>query len=709
MPEWNIAGGVLLKITVSMTMLGATHPSREPSIVEYNTRQLKRGGQKNTYVWINYLIIFFLLFVSNPSVATVSPAIEHHHSLPLQALLSSPVEVVLIDTAVPDYKYLLDNLGDNAQAFLVDHTKPGLPQLKEILSQFDNISTLHIVSHGFAGGIQIGNANFDTEFLTQKEEEFAFLSRYIEHNGEVFIYGCDVAKSDEGKVFVDTLSLFLGVDVAASDNLTGAAEKGGDWQFEYSTSNVDSKSFLLSGTELGYRHVMPVFAFETATQPTFKSVQETVSSVTMTITDPHADMFVAAGGGYGGTTGNVAGIGNLDTTQHTFIFDVAIDITSMRLVDQGIASNNDVTLTPNVGTPIDVVLATTSIVINPVDWSGVTSIIVTEQPAIDPVDDYLTDIVYDDIVFSIPVSNSAPIAGTVTANNVTQANAGDTSYTFTVDYSDVDSNFDSTTIDVADVTVSGGATIAGASWSGTAASGTATYTVTPPGGTWDDGDNATYTIAIVGSQVGDTAPAYVAANASAGSFTVSMDTTAPIISAVSIPDVAMKVGDVVSATLTVADDGGDIYTNLSGTIGGFALSGLSRTNNTAYAAQFTVTSGGTDVAAGSVIPVSITLDDSAANSSVSYTTAITQASDSIDANNPGPATGSLAVDEGASNGTAVGTVTASDANSYSLTDDAGGRFAIDLGTGVVTVANGSLLVYLEIGRASCRERVLRLV
>ena len=180
----------------------------------------------------------------------------------------------------------------------------------------------------------------------------------------------------------------------------------------------------------------------------------------------------------------------------------------------------------------------------------------------------------------------------------------------------------------------------------------------------------------------------MAANASAGSFTVSMDTTAPIISAVSIPDVAMKVGDVVSATLTVADDGGDIYTNLSGTIGGLALSGLSRTNNTAYADQFTVTSGGTDVAAGSVIPVSITLDDSAANSSVSYTTAITQASDSIDANNPGPATGSLAVDEGASNGTAVGTVTASDANSYSLTDDAGGRFAIDLGTGV------------EIGRAN---------
>ena len=57
-----------------------------------------------------------------------------------------------------------------------------------------------------------------------------------------------------------------------------------------------------------------------------------------------------------------------------------------------------------------------------------------------------------------------------------------------------------------------------------------------------------------------------------------------------------------------------------------------------------------------------------------------------------------AVAENAANGTAVGiTAAASDADAttntvtYSLTDDAGGRFAIDANTGVVTVANGSLL------------------
>jgi hypothetical protein len=57
----------------------------------------------------------------------------------------------------------------------------------------------------------------------------------------------------------------------------------------------------------------------------------------------------------------------------------------------------------------------------------------------------------------------------------------------------------------------------------------------------------------------------------------------------------------------------------------------------------------------------------------------------------------LSVVEAASNGTVVGSVTGTDADgsalSYSLTDDAGGRFAINSTTGQITVADGSLLDY----------------
>ena len=65
---------------------------------------------------------------------------------------------------------------------------------------------------------------------------------------------------------------------------------------------------------------------------------------------------------------------------------------------------------------------------------------------------------------------------------------------------------------------------------------------------------------------------------------------------------------------------------------------------------------------------------------------------------PGAAgfTGGSAVNENSANGTVVGTVSASDPDlgdtvTYSLSNDAGGRFAIDPNTGVITVANGGLL------------------
>ncbi len=58
----------------------------------------------------------------------------------------------------------------------------------------------------------------------------------------------------------------------------------------------------------------------------------------------------------------------------------------------------------------------------------------------------------------------------------------------------------------------------------------------------------------------------------------------------------------------------------------------------------------------------------------------------------------MTIAESSANGTVVGTIVrseldANDTPQYSLVDDAGGRFAIDAGTGVVTVADSSLLNY----------------
>jgi VCBS repeat-containing protein len=113
-----------------------------------------------------------------------------------------------------------------------------------------------------------------------------------------------------------------------------------------------------------------------------------------------------------------------------------------------------------------------------------------------------------------------------------------------------------------------------------------------------------------------------------------LDRVAPVISGVSGPNVPLRVGEVATVTITVDADGGDAYTLVSGSVGGFALTNLTRVNQTMYNALFTVTEGGNDYAASADLPVNLVLRDSAGNTNAAYTTAMSQPNDSINANTP---------------------------------------------------------------------------
>ena len=126
-----------------------------------------------------------------------------------------------------------------------------------------------------------------------------------------------------------------------------------------------------------------------------------------------------------------------------------------------------------------------------------------------------------------PPPNQAPDAN-ASASNVGAAQIGQTSYSFTIVFSD-DSAVDVSTIDINDVTVTGPGgpltVVSAVEASGVNGSPkTVTYTVTPPGGFWDIGDNGSYTIALNGNEVGDDGgpQLFAAANPSLATFNVSI-------------------------------------------------------------------------------------------------------------------------------------------------------------------------------------------
>jgi len=106
----------------------------------------------------------------------------------------------------------------------------------------------------------------------------------------------------------------------------------------------------------------------------------------------------------------------------------------------------------------------------------------------------------------------------------------------------------------------------------------------------------------------------------------------PVITGVSIPDMPMKISDIVTATIYVQSDSETVYTLNTSSIGGHILGSLSKQDSTSYTVVFTVAEGGTDYAAGADIPTSVTLADNELTGT--WNTSIVQASDPIDANRP---------------------------------------------------------------------------
>jgi hypothetical protein len=76
------------------------------------------------------------------------------------------------------------------------------------------------------------------------EDHWEVLSNWKDQftpHADVLLYGCEIAKGEAGVEFVRSLAVLTGLDVAASDNLTGSWRKGGDWLLEIKSGRIESQ------------------------------------------------------------------------------------------------------------------------------------------------------------------------------------------------------------------------------------------------------------------------------------------------------------------------------------------------------------------------------------------------------------------------------------------------------------------------------------
>ncbi|MBH8572966.1 DUF4347 domain-containing protein [Nostocaceae cyanobacterium CENA369] len=173
-------------------------------------------------------------------------------------LLQASQNIVFIDTAVIDYQSLVAGIALGSEVVLLDPNKDGLTQINEFLAgcKPNSVQSIHIVSHGSEGSLQLGSTYLSLANLNSYANELRKWASVLTDKADILLYGCDVA-SGSGMKFVQLLSRITRADVAASTNKTGSAALGGDWNLEVKTGKIEASLAFQPEVIQAYQSILP--------------------------------------------------------------------------------------------------------------------------------------------------------------------------------------------------------------------------------------------------------------------------------------------------------------------------------------------------------------------------------------------------------------------------------------------------------------------
>ena len=180
---------------------------------------------------------------SNQEVAAQNAQEQSQLAEALANVPSSSNVVYLIDSSVEDHETLLAGLPDNAQVHTLSSSAT-LAEIASILSGYQNLDSIHLFTHGSAGSLALSGETVDSDSLATQQDSLVQIGASLSEQGDILLYGCDVGQTSEGQAFVEQLAALTGADIAASDDLTGAAELGGDWELETRAGEISASVFL---------------------------------------------------------------------------------------------------------------------------------------------------------------------------------------------------------------------------------------------------------------------------------------------------------------------------------------------------------------------------------------------------------------------------------------------------------------------------------
>jgi hypothetical protein len=156
------------------------------------------------------------------------------------------LEIIFVDSGIADSEQLISDLkGNNLHEsqrliFELSADESGIDQISSALESLSGVNAIHILSHGSGGNIQLGGTELNMETSESYAGQIATWGSVLDSDADLLIYGCGLADNDDGRELIESLATLCDCDVAASDDPTGHAKLGGDWDLEFNVGRVET-------------------------------------------------------------------------------------------------------------------------------------------------------------------------------------------------------------------------------------------------------------------------------------------------------------------------------------------------------------------------------------------------------------------------------------------------------------------------------------
>ncbi len=185
--------------------------------------------------------LFLILAISPPQAITSEDSVSVGGPV---VPVNQPSSLVFIDAGVRGKQLLLSGMAADAKAVILRGDSDGIRQISTALQDYRHLDSIQIISHGAPGKLMLGGTRLTDGNLDRYRSELKTWGDSLRADGDILLFGCNVAQGAVGERFVERIGRFTGAAVAASKDATGPKVLGGNWDLEKQTGVIGAASAI---------------------------------------------------------------------------------------------------------------------------------------------------------------------------------------------------------------------------------------------------------------------------------------------------------------------------------------------------------------------------------------------------------------------------------------------------------------------------------